>query len=544
MNVFLEALVLLVSVVRHILYSLFQWIRKPSEKLVANEICLITGTASGLGRLLALEFAKRGATLVLWDINREGNAETAKQARQLGVDVYVYACDVSQREKVYETAEQVRREVGDVTILINNAEVVAGMPLLQCPDELLEKTLRTNCHAPFWSLSETGTEEEKAHLRQDADLNGHSKQSARSAGSNETPLSRQEPARRCPGLSGDQKEVEYVRRGDKASIQTVKAFLPKMIEMNHGHIVTIASYLGLIAAPGVEDYCASKFATVGFHESLSHQLKSKRMDGIKTTLVCPYNANRSMVSGLRIRRELETLVCSLKLEDYVNAAMSAILINQSMVCIPSVMYLAVFSKHVMPWEAQVLLHKFIRVDNGQPPCFQQRNAHHLRNDNSECVVSVQMVAVQSILLAEWHGVSQNRVKERSGQLRSRWDRADLRQSQKHKPREPYIAGGARNTPDGAKAQVRAHEKIGIWRAIAKEVRGLGVHHRRGTHCRKRWEDIRRGTKKTAESLLGMASQRRRGACRQLSPLMFRILAVAYPDLDGRVRAAQQTQGGE
>ncbi|KAJ1166702.1 hypothetical protein NDU88_007099 [Pleurodeles waltl] len=93
-------------------------------------------------------------------------------------------------------------------------------------------------------------------------------------------------------------------------------------------------------------------------------------------------------------------------------------------------------------------------------------------------------------------------------------------------------------------QVRAHEKIGIWRAIAKEVRTLGVHHRRGTHCHKRWEDIRRGTKKTAESLLGMASQRRRGACRQLTPLMFRILAVAYPDLDGRVRAAQQTQGGE
>ncbi|KAJ1211799.1 hypothetical protein NDU88_007147, partial [Pleurodeles waltl] len=91
-------------------------------------------------------------------------------------------------------------------------------------------------------------------------------------------------------------------------------------------------------------------------------------------------------------------------------------------------------------------------------------------------------------------------------------------------------------------QVRAQEKIGIWRAIAKEVRTLGVHHRRGTHCRKRWEDIRRGTKKTAESLLGMASQRRRGACNQLTPLMFRILAVAYPDLDGRVRAAQQTQG--
>ncbi|KAJ1092463.1 hypothetical protein NDU88_005573 [Pleurodeles waltl] len=92
-------------------------------------------------------------------------------------------------------------------------------------------------------------------------------------------------------------------------------------------------------------------------------------------------------------------------------------------------------------------------------------------------------------------------------------------------------------------QVSAHQKVEIWRAIAKEVRALGVHVRRGTHCRKRWEDIRRGTRKTAESLLGMASQPRRGASRTLTPLMSRILAVAYPDLDGRLRASQQTQGG-
>ncbi|KAJ1134468.1 hypothetical protein NDU88_000920 [Pleurodeles waltl] len=91
-------------------------------------------------------------------------------------------------------------------------------------------------------------------------------------------------------------------------------------------------------------------------------------------------------------------------------------------------------------------------------------------------------------------------------------------------------------------QVSAHQKVDIWRAIAKEVRDLGVHNRRGTHCRKRWEDIRRGTRKTTESLLGMASQRRRGASRTLTPLMSRILAVAYPDLDGRVRTSQQTQG--
>ncbi|KAJ1155743.1 hypothetical protein NDU88_008472 [Pleurodeles waltl] len=91
-------------------------------------------------------------------------------------------------------------------------------------------------------------------------------------------------------------------------------------------------------------------------------------------------------------------------------------------------------------------------------------------------------------------------------------------------------------------QVSAHQKIDIWRAIAKDVRALGVHTRRGTHCRKRWEDICRGSRKTAEALLGMASQPRRGASRTLTPLMSRILAVAYPDLDGRLRTSKQTQG--
>ncbi|KAJ1118791.1 hypothetical protein NDU88_006978 [Pleurodeles waltl] len=55
-------------------------------------------------------------------------------------------------------------------------------------------------------------------------------------------------------------------------------------------------------------------------------------------------------------------------------------------------------------------------------------------------------------------------------------------------------------------QVSAHQKKDSWRAIAKNVRTLGVYHRRSTHCCKRWEDIHRWSKKTAEAQLGMASQ--------------------------------------
>lgn len=76
--------------------------------------------------------------------------------------VYTYVCDVGKRESVYSTAERVRREVGDVDLLINNAGVVSGQHLLECPDELIERTMVVNCHAHFW-VSHTSPGEQLQH---------------------------------------------------------------------------------------------------------------------------------------------------------------------------------------------------------------------------------------------------------------------------------------------------------------------------------------------------------------------------------------------
>ncbi|KAJ1189547.1 hypothetical protein NDU88_006292 [Pleurodeles waltl] len=62
-------------------------------------------------------------------------------------------------------------------------------------------------------------------------------------------------------------------------------------------------------------------------------------------------------------------------------------------------------------------------------------------------------------------------------------------------------------PHKCSIKVSAHKKKGIWCAIAKDVRTLGVYGRQSTHCRKRWEDLKRWAWKTAEAQLGIASQR-------------------------------------
>ncbi|XP_042780106.1 epidermal retinol dehydrogenase 2 isoform X2 [Panthera leo] len=85
---------------------IFTFIPRP-RKNVAGEIVLITGAGRGLGRLLALRFAHLGSVLVLWDVNKEGNEETCRMAREAGATrVYAYTCDCSQKEEIYRVAEQ------------------------------------------------------------------------------------------------------------------------------------------------------------------------------------------------------------------------------------------------------------------------------------------------------------------------------------------------------------------------------------------------------------------------------------------------------
>ncbi|NXD21789.1 RDHE2 dehydrogenase, partial [Spelaeornis formosus] len=122
------------------------------KKWLAGEIVLITGTANGIGKQVALKLAPFGVTLVLWDIDDEGNKETKRLAQENGANrVFVYHCDCSKREEVYEQADKVRKEVGDVTVLINNAGILIGKKFLELTDEDFERTFRINFFAQVWT---------------------------------------------------------------------------------------------------------------------------------------------------------------------------------------------------------------------------------------------------------------------------------------------------------------------------------------------------------------------------------------------------------
>ena len=83
--------------------------------------------------------------------------------------------------------------------------------------------------------------------------------------------------------------------------QTTKAFLPHMMEHNHGHIVCISSLIGLIAIPGIADYAASKFAVTGFMETLSYELAASNKTGVHTTTIHPYLVDTELFAGCTLR---------------------------------------------------------------------------------------------------------------------------------------------------------------------------------------------------------------------------------------------------
>ncbi|MDE3034051.1 MAG: SDR family oxidoreductase [Acidobacteriota bacterium] len=192
---------------------------------------LVTGAASGIGRQMALGAAARGARLTLWDRDGVGLAAVAKEIEAAGGTAAPAVVDLTDRPGIQAEAGRTLESRGRVDILINNAGIVSGKPLLECSDEAIERTFQVNTLAHFW---------------------------------------------------------------------TVRAFLPAMMEAGKGHIVTVASAAGLAGTSRLVDYSASKFAAVGFDESLRMELR-RLGSPVQTTVVCPFFIDTGMFQGVKTR---------------------------------------------------------------------------------------------------------------------------------------------------------------------------------------------------------------------------------------------------
>jgi short-subunit dehydrogenase len=109
-----------------------------------GKTALITGASSGMGRLLALRFAREGARVVPVARREPDLQQVAGEIERGGGQALVLPCDVAERAQVFAAAEEAQRRVGAIDILVNNAGYGHHRRFLEWDLDDMERMLRVN----------------------------------------------------------------------------------------------------------------------------------------------------------------------------------------------------------------------------------------------------------------------------------------------------------------------------------------------------------------------------------------------------------------
>ena len=114
-----------------------------------NQVCVVTGAGSGIGRAISLQLAAQGARLALSDINLANLEESARLATAAGArEAYTYELDVADKDAVFASAETVAEHFGSVNFVMNNAGVAISKNVLEMPLSDFEWLMGIN----FWGV--------------------------------------------------------------------------------------------------------------------------------------------------------------------------------------------------------------------------------------------------------------------------------------------------------------------------------------------------------------------------------------------------------
>ena len=115
--------------------------------MLNGKSALITGGGRGIGRVIALEFARNGARVAV-------AARTAEQVEQvaaeIGGDAVALVCDISDPESVARMFSRMREDFGNPDILVNNAGIAESATLVNTTDELWHRHLSINLSGTFY----------------------------------------------------------------------------------------------------------------------------------------------------------------------------------------------------------------------------------------------------------------------------------------------------------------------------------------------------------------------------------------------------------
>lgn len=127
-----------------------------NSQRLENELAIVTGSDSGIGRATAIAFAREGADVVVtYFHDRKGAEHTAAQVEGIGRKTAVFQLDQRDPDNVARLFRQVHAQIGVPTVLVNNAGInAAGTHVKDMSNEEWDNVIRTNLHGPFYACRE------------------------------------------------------------------------------------------------------------------------------------------------------------------------------------------------------------------------------------------------------------------------------------------------------------------------------------------------------------------------------------------------------
>ncbi len=242
---------------------------------ISGKTVLVTGGASGIGKLMAQRFLEKGsARAVIWDIDEPALEKVAEEFAELGYQVAPYQVDISNVHQVKEMSIDVLERFGQIDILVNNAGIVVGKDFVEHTSEDIALTLDINV---------------------------------------------------------------------KGSMLVTRQLLPAMISCGSGHIVNIASAAGMIPNPKMSVYAASKWAVLGWSESLRLELEQLDLP-IRVSTITPGYIDTGMFEGVKA----PILTPMLEPKEIVSQIIKAVERNRILVRAPKIVNLIPFLRGVLP----------------------------------------------------------------------------------------------------------------------------------------------------------------------------------------------------
>lgn len=118
--------------------------------MLSEKTALITGAARGIGKQIALTFAREGANIAFTDLELNEQAQqTCDELTALGVKVRFYASDASDFEAAHTVVNQVIEDFGRLDILVNNAGITRDTLLMRMTEQMWDSVIQVNLKSAF-----------------------------------------------------------------------------------------------------------------------------------------------------------------------------------------------------------------------------------------------------------------------------------------------------------------------------------------------------------------------------------------------------------